>query len=283
MSETARNSDNYCYRHPDRESYIICQRCGRTICPECQTQAAVGVHCPECVKLDRQETPRQARRISNPFRNSGSRPVVTYTLIGLNVFLYLLQMITGGSRSPVYLLGAFYGPLTQSEPWRIVTSLFLHSPQSIFHIIFNMYALFIFGPMIEQLVGRVRYIVLYLLAGIGGSVAVLLIAPQSVVVGASGAIFGLLAAYFVIARRLGANSGQILVVIVLNLAIGFIPGSGVAWQAHVGGLVVGGAIAFLYTATRRRQQRTLQIGALVGIGVLLIVLTVVGVSLTGSF
>jgi membrane associated rhomboid family serine protease len=277
VSDESRNPDNYCYRHPDRESYIICQRCGRTICPECQTQAAVGVHCPECVKLDRQETPRQVRRVSNPFRNAGNRPVVTYTLIGVNVLVYLLQTVTGGALTSFLAYNLNY---TISRPWELITYAFAHL--SITHIAFNMFSLFIFGPVLEQLVGRARFLALYLISALGGAVGFLAIAvaiPAWItslsVAGASGAIFGLMGAYFVIARRLGGNSTQFLVVIVLNLVIGFIPSLGIAWQAHVGGLIVGVAVAFVLLATRRRQQRGIQIAALGGITAALIAITAV--------
>ena len=278
MTDTARNPDNFCYRHPDRQSFIICQRCGRTVCSECQTQAAVGVHCPECVREARESAPRTSRgtrtRIKRSLRPSSGVPVVTYTLIGINLALYLAQWVSGGA---VYQALAYYPPFTAAEPWRMITSAFLHSPASILHILFNMYSLFIFGPIIEHAVGRARFVALYLLAAFGGSVAVLLLAPGAVVVGASGAIFGLLGAFFVIQRRLGGNNMQLLIVIGLNLVIGFIV-PGVAWQAHLGGLVVGAAVAAVYMATRHRSKKAVQIASVVGIGVALVAITVAAVT-----
>ena len=271
MSDTAHDSDNYCYRHPDRQSYILCQRCGRTVCPECSTQAAVGVHCPECVKEARQSAPKRRPRLLSAFRPSSQRPVVTYSLIGINLVVFVLQLVTGGAVTNALVYPPVY---TGIEPWRMITSMFLHSESSFFHILFNMYSLFIFGPTLESLVGRVRFLALYLLAGFGGSVGVLLLGdPATSVLGASGAIFGLFGAYFLIARRLGGNTTQLLVVIVLNLALGFIV-SGVAWQAHVGGLAVGLAVAFVYLQTRRPEQRVWQIVLVAGIAVALVVTTV---------
>jgi membrane associated rhomboid family serine protease len=145
-------------------------------------------------------------------------------------------------------------------------------------VLFNMFSLYIFGPIIEQAVGRARFLALYLLAAFGGSVAVLLLSPNVVVVGASGAIFGLLGAFFVVQRRLGGNSTQLVVVIVLNLVIGFIV-PGVAWQAHVGGLVVGAGVAALYLATRRRQQKSVQIAAVAGVAALLVAVSIVAVAM----
>jgi membrane associated rhomboid family serine protease len=278
VTDTERNPDNFCYRHPDRQSFIICQRCGRTVCSECQTQAAVGVHCPECVRDARQSAPRvkpaAVTRIRSSMRSTSGVPVVTYSLIGINLALYLATWVSGGA---LYQALAYWPPLTASEPWRMITSAFMHSPTSVLHILFNMFSLFIFGPIIENLVGRGRFIALYLLAALGGSVGVLLLSPGSVVVGASGAIFGLLGAFFVIQRRLGGNSTQLLIVVGLNLVLGFVV-PGVAWQAHLGGLIVGAGVAAIYTATRRRQQRTVQALAVAGVAVALVATTIVAVA-----
>jgi membrane associated rhomboid family serine protease len=276
----SRNADDFCYRHPDRQSFIICQRCGRTVCAECQTQAPVGVHCPECVREARQSAPRtkpaSVTRMRTSLRRGSGAPVVTYGLIGTNVVLFLLEFVTGGFTGIVYQALAYWPPLTATEPWRMITSAFLHSPGSIFHILFNMYSLFIFGPMLEHQLGRARFLAMYLLAALGGSVAVLLLAPSSIVVGASGAIFGLLGAYFVIQRRLGGNATQLVIVIALNLAIGFVV-PGIAWQAHLGGLVVGAGIAAIYVATRRREQKAVQIAGVVAVAAALVITTVVTV------
>ena len=272
MSETQHDSDNYCYRHPDRQSYILCQRCGRTICPECSTQAAVGVHCPECVREARQSAPRRKPRLVTAFRRSSDRPVVTYSLIGINLVAFALQWLINPLFFQLFAFAPFFAP---SEPWRMLTSIFLHSQASIFHILFNMYSLFVFGPAIESAVGRIRFLVLYLFAGFGGSLAVLALgAADGGVIGASGAIFGLLGAYFVIARRMGGNTTQLLIVIGLNLAIGFFVPN-IAWEAHIGGLIVGGAVAFTYLQLRRRDQTRAQVAALVGLGVVLIAITVI--------
>jgi membrane associated rhomboid family serine protease len=269
--------DNYCYRHPDRQSFILCQRCGRTICPECQTPAAVGVHCPECVREARASNP-QSRRMPSLLRRGRDQPIVTYGIIALSAVVWILEWLTGGFQGIVYQLGAYAPALTEAQPWRMLTSVFLHSPSSILHLALNMLSLYFLGPALETMLGRGRFIALYLIAGFGGSVAVLWLAPNSVVVGASGAIFGAFAAYFVIARRLGGNATQILVVIGINLAMGFFIG-GVSWQAHVGGLVAGAAVAFVFVMTRNRSQRNVQIGGIVGVAAVLVVLTIARVAI----
>lgn len=261
-----------CYRHPDRPSYIRCQRCERTICPQCQTQAAVGVQCPECVREGRAGMRAPKPAVVTAFRRGSSVPVVTYSIIALCVVIWGLQMIPG---SPVTQWLLYYPPFTGVQPWRMITAMFVHSQGSLFHIAFNMFSLFILGPILERSLGRLRFLALYLISGFGGSVAVLVISPTTPVVGASGAIFGLLGAIFIIQRKLGGNTTQLLVVIGLNLAIGFLPGTNIAWEAHVGGLVAGAAVSLVYLRTRRRDQQRMQALLVAGVAVALIVITVV--------
>jgi membrane associated rhomboid family serine protease len=145
-----------------------------------------------------------------------------------------------------------------------------------------MYSLWVVGPTLEAVLGRVRYLVLFIVAGFGGSVGVLLLAPgNEFVLGASGAIFGLFGAYFIIARRMGGNATYVLVIIVLNLIVGFVPGLGIAWQAHVGGLIAGGAVAFIYLETRQRSRRMAQVLLIAAVAVVLVAITVIKASLPG--
>jgi membrane associated rhomboid family serine protease len=160
----------------------------------------------------------------------------------------LWQSATGGLNGPVSLQLIFFPQLVLLEPWTVVTSLFAHA--SFIHLAFNMYSLYALGPALEQALGHRRFATLYFLSGIGGSVGVLLL-DSGPVLGASGAIFGLLGAYFVIARKMGGSSKQLILVIVLNLAIGFVIPN-IAWQAHVGGLIVGALVALVYLQPRSR-------------------------------
>lgn len=257
---------NVCYRHPDRRSFVLCQRCGRTVCGECQTPAAVGVQCPDCVAQAAARLPKQKPVLVRAFRRGGATPVVTYTILALTLGVFVLQLVTGGAVTRA--LG-YAPPLTPVEPWRMLTVALVHSPSSIFHILFNMYALFVLGPPLEHLVGRWRFLTVYVLSTLAGSVAVLWLAPLSFVVGASGAIFGLFGAFFVIQRRLGGNTTQLMVILGINLVLGFVIPN-VSWQAHVGGLLGGALVALILVRTRRRDQQLLQRGLLAALTALLI-------------
>lgn len=262
-----------CYRHGDRRSFVRCQRCGRVICGECQTPAAVGVHCPECTAQARASAPRTRSPISRAFRRGSSTPVVTYSILALTLAVFLLQVVTGGRESPVTQALLYWPPLTTVEPWRMLTTALVHSPSSIFHILFNMYSLWVLGPLLEGLIGRARFLAVYVLSAFGGSLAVLYLDPAQAVVGASGAIFGMLGAFFIIQRRLGGQSMQLVVLIGINLAIGFVA-PGISWQAHVGGLVVGAIAALIMVRTRRIDQRQLQRMLLAGLAVVLVLATI---------
>ncbi len=252
-----------CYRHPDRETGVSCQRCGRFICPQCQISNAVGYLCPEDGRVT------LATRIKND-----TRATLTIGLILVNVLVYAGQYLS----NDVLTYALRYQPnLTFYLPWTLITAGFAHA--SFMHIALNMYSLYLFGSVLEPLLGKARFLVLYLLAIFGGSVAVLFLNPNTAVLGASGGIFGLMGAYFVILRSLGQRSGQMTGLIALNLILGFLPGTNISWQAHVGGLIVGGIVALAYAKTRAPKDKPKQQLYVVGVAVALIVLTVFGASL----
>lgn len=267
-----------CYRHPGRESWVLCQRCGRTICPGCQTQAAVGVHCPDCVAEARAAAKRPlTTRAARSLRARPGVPLVTYSLVAVTVAVYLVQLVTAGL---VTQAGVLVPALVPREPWRMLTSVFLHAPLAngmfaILHIAFNMYILLLLGRTLEPSLGRIRFLALYLIAGFAGSVGVLwLSGPLSGALGASGAVFGLFGAYFVILRHIGRSATQIVVIVVLNFALGFFVG-GISWQAHLGGLLGGALVALVYTRTRGARRRTAQIGLVATVVLGLVVLTAI--------
>lgn len=264
-----------CFRHPDRPSAVRCQRCERPICPECQTPAAVGVQCPECIAAARAAAPKRPSALVRAFRPGSRAPVVSYSILALTLVVFALQWVTQGAVTSAL---AYFPPLTAIEPWRMLTVALVHSDNSIFHIVFNMYSLWVLGPLLESLIGRARFAAVYVLSALGGSVAVLWLAPLTVVVGASGAIFGLLGAFFVIQRRLGGRSVQLVVIIAINLALGFlIPG--VSWQSHVGGLIVGAVLAWVMLRTRRADQQRRQAWLIALVGAVLVAATLLRLTL----
>jgi membrane associated rhomboid family serine protease len=257
-----------CPRHPDRVSYVRCQRCGRPACPECSVQASVGVQCVDCVREAQRTAPVHRTALGAPLRTG--RPVVTYTIIALCLISYVLQLSVDGWTGRL-AFSPFTGEL---EPWRFVTAAFLHSTQ-IFHVALNMYALWIVGPYLENLLGRARFISLYLLSAVGGHVAVVLLAdPLSAswftgTVGASGAVFGLFGAIFVVMRRMGQEARGMLVIIGLNLVVGFVVPN-ISWQGHLGGLVTGAVLGAAYAFAPRERRTLVSIVATVAVAVLLV-------------
>ncbi|MGV8852547.1 MAG: rhomboid family intramembrane serine protease [Rhodoglobus sp.] len=192
--------------------------------------------------------------------------------MAVTIAIFLLQLIPGSGVTQALV---YYPPLTASEPWRMITSAFLHSPSSLFHVGFNMFTLFIFGRLLEIPLGRARFISLYLISALGGSVAVLLISPGAVVLGASGAIFGIVAAFFVIQRRMGVNNRVLLIVLAVNLVVGFIPGLNISWEAHVGGLLTGALLALVFLRQRNNKSSHSEIALVALVVAALISLTLV--------
>lgn len=281
-----------CYRHPGRETYVSCTRCERPICPDCMRSAAVGHQCPECVR-EGNRTVRAPRAIFGG-RVTG-RPVVTMTLIAINIVAYVAELASTEFVDRFEMLGRLTTPFGQVIPgygvaegewYRLITAAFLHVPLhqgtfGITHILFNMWALWVIGPQLEQVLGRLRFSVLYLLSALGGNVLLYLVDPGQPALGASGAIFGLFAAYFVVGRRLGADTRGIAFLILINLMFTF-TFSGISWEGHVGGLVTGAVLALAFAYAPRDRRQVVQAGASALVAAVLLILTVVQTSaLTG--
>jgi len=290
-----------CYRHPKVESHVRCTRCDRYICPNCMREAAVGHQCPECVK----EGARSIRQARTAFGGRiASAPMVTYVLIGLNVLVYLAELVRPSIVDRFEMLGrGLVGPdgghyvwlanypadfhlegVVGGEWYRLLTGAFLHLPPTegtfgITHIVMNMVSLWTIGRVVESQLGRIRYLALYLLSALGGSVLVLLIAPDTPTLGASGAIFGLGAAYYVMARRLGADMSGVNRFMATLLLWLVISAWATSWQGHLGGLLAGGLVTLAYAYAPRDSRRTLvQAGACVTLLALLVILTVAKVT-----
>jgi membrane associated rhomboid family serine protease len=249
-----------CYRHPNRETGVSCSNCGKPICPDCMTPTPVGMRCPDC---SRQSTPVRT------MRNIYADPTVTFVLIGINVLLWLGVLLSGGNTSSVYIDLATLGSGTlntgeqigvaHGEVWRLVTGAFLHDPGNPLHIAFNMYILYWVGTMLEPVLGHVRFVALYFASLLAGSFGALLAQPHQFTIGASGAVFGLMAAAFVFQRARGVDPWRsgLGPVILFNLALPFLfPNLNISIGAHIGGLI-GGAIAALaveWLSTHRRGE-----------------------------
>ena len=239
MAETLR-----CYRHPDRETGVSCSECGRGICPDCMTFGPVGIRCPEHAGK-----PQGTRRVvENVQRRSVRNPgLVTKTLIAINVGIYLLQLAGGASVNAdsgwIYVHGALYGPLVADGEWyRLITSAFLHYGP--IHLGLNMLALWWIGRPLEDALGPLRYLSLYLVSGLAGSAGALLLNPTIPTVGASGAIYGILGAAIVLERqRTYVLGGSALTLLIVGLAYSFVV-PGISIGGHLGGLA-GGALSVL--------------------------------------
>ena len=279
-SHSGQESPPTCYRHPDRETWVSCVRCGLHACPDCLRSAAVGQQCVECV--------RGAGRTSRPARNIfGGKPsrnaVVTWTIMGVNVLLYLIELAHTSLASDWWMVGYLQYPggpqgVAAGQWYRLVSSAFLPGTGSlgILDIAFNMWALYIVGPGLEQVLGRVRFLAVYLLSAVGGSVLFYYLAPpDQPALGASGAIFGLFGAWFMVSRRLHLDSRGIVMLIAINLVLSFVYGSTIAWQAHVGGLITGAVITAAYAYAPRKNQAAVQIIATVAVIVFLAVAVVI--------
>ena len=277
-----------CYRHPQRETYVQCVRCDRPICPDCMREASVGHQCPECVADGR----RTQRRPQTTFGGSvaGQRGYVTMALIAVNVLVAVAALISGGAGSlgggslggllggltPLHQWGALVtqplgrdgvtgqvvvlpGGLIDGEYYRLFTSMFLH--YGLIHLLMNMWALWVLGRALEAMLGPARFLALYLVSGLGGSVAVFLFAnPHSFTAGASGAIFGLFGALVVLLRKMRLSIAGVLPVLIVNL-IFTISVPGIAIAGHLGGLVTGSLVAAGLAYAPRQIRTQIQVAA----------------------
>jgi membrane associated rhomboid family serine protease len=254
-----------CYRHPGRQTYVSCVRCGRSACPDCLRPAAVGHQCLECIRGGNRTVRRPAGRFGG---SVASQARVTQVLVGVNIVLYLVMLAHSSLQYDWAMLG---NGVARGQWYRLVTSAFLPpgSGLGLLDIAFNMWALLIVGPALERQLGAVRYLAVYLLSAIGGSVSFYFLAPPGEgALGASGAIFGLFGAWFVVARRLGLDARGVVFLIVINLALGFVVPY-IAWQAHIGGLVTGGVLTAAYVYAPRQRRTAVQLAATVAVLALL--------------
>ncbi len=236
-----------CYRHPNRETGVRCSNCERPICPDCMTSTPVGMRCPECA--------RQGRTRIRTMRSMTDEPTLTYILIGINVLAGIGSLLGGGAGADSSSLtddgGISQHFIAEGEYYRLLTAGFLHAGP--FHLLFNMLALWILGSMIEPALGKWRFGLIYFVSLLCGSFGALLLSPDSLTVGASGAVFGLMAGAAVLARNRGFSlmESGLGIWIGLNLLITFtIPNISIG--GHLGGLVGGGIAALVLVDFRER-------------------------------
>lgn len=274
----------HCYRHPDRETWIRCQRCERPICPDCMVAASVGFQCPSCVREGARAT--RSGQAAYGGARSANPLTTTLVLIGLNVVVWLAIVGTGGDKGGLFdrltlmpagrcesVGGNSYYPrmgadgcaamgqhwvqgVTDGSLWQVVTSMFAHA--ELWHIASNMLALYFLGPLLESAVGRARFLAIYLVSGLAGSALVMALSnPHTQTLGASGAIFGVMGALVVIALKLRVNLQLVGTWLVLGLVFTFVGPRDVSWQGHLGGLLGGALLAAIIAYSPRGPQRTL--------------------------
>lgn len=287
-----------CYRHPDRETYIRCQRCSRPICPDCMNEAAVGYQCPACVAEGARST--RSGRTAYGGSRSAQPALTSMVLIGINVAVWVAVVATGWRSSRLIDIlaltpagkcgsdsqaGSYYpGINTEAicaqvpdgrwDPgvadgafWQLLTNLFVHVEP--WHIGFNMLALWFLGPQLEAVLGRSRFLALYLVSGLAGSVAVMwLSGPHQTTLGASGAIFGLIGALLVIGTKVGGDVSTLWGWLAINVVLTFVVDN-VSWQGHLGGLVGGAVVAAILVFAPRERRGLVQA---LGISALVLVL-----------
>lgn len=239
-----------CYRHPGRETWIQCTRCGRPICPECMIAADVGYQCPDCVGA----AAARSRSATTVFggqigRDGAVSTALIVGCVGLYVLVGLLGLAGGTSRWAMQPVAIALG-----DQWfRLGTAIFMHA--GLLHLGLNMYALYLLGPPLERALGHGRFLTLFLVSGFGGSVASYWFSPlRTFSVGASGAVFGLMAGWIVVHRRLDADATPVIALLAINVAIGFLIG-GIDWRAHLGGAAVGALVTVILTSGRGAQGK----------------------------
>ena len=294
MSEPPADVAARCYRHPNREALIRCTRCDRPICPDCMRPASVGYQCPECVKEGARTT--RSGRTAYGGKRSANPALTSQVLIGINVAVWLAVLVTGWQRSPLVdrlaLLpqGALFrapgggvvhlAGVADGAPWLLLTSMFAHV--AIWHIAFNMLALYALGPGLEAAIGRTRFLLLYFIAGLAGGGTVLwLSGVHSQTLGASGAIFGLMGALLVVAIKVGGDVRSILTWIAINFVITFVFASYISWQGHVGGFVAGVLIGAAIVYAPREHRVAVQAAGIGGVALLVLIASVVRIAMLG--
>ena len=289
-----------CYRHPDRPTYIRCQRCGRPICGDCMISAAVGFQCPDCVS----EFAKQTRQHEGPYggTRSANPRLTTIVLIAINVAVWALILVVGDALTGLLSLqpggiclsatdptrwypdattaarcvlagGAWQAGVASGAWWQVLTSAFTHVAPM--HLGMNMISLWFLGPPMEAALGRARFLAVYLLSALTASAAVMWFAESTTqTLGASGAVFGLIGSLVVVGLKVKADLRIAFIWLGINLAFTFL-NPGISWQGHIGGLVGGLAATAIIVYAPRKDRSRIQWAGLAGLAVLTIIAIVV--------
>ncbi len=283
------SAESVCYRHPDREAYISCQRCERPICPECMRDASVGFQCPECLAKGAKSV-RQPRTVAGGAL-PGNPGAATLTLIGINAVVYVVSLIlqelgrtgldvwgaiVGG---PVLYDGQLVEGIAGGEYWRLLTSAFLHA--GLLHLLFNMIGLYLFGPFLEKLLGTTRFVVFYLAAAVfSGAVVFALTAPNVPTVGASGAVFALFGLGLVVLLKAGQEVRGLVAILAINAFLSL--RDGISWQGHLGGFIAGVLFGLAISFAPRGKGALAQtVGAIVLVALAVAITAVRSLALNG--
>ena len=264
-----------CYRHPDRETGVSCSSCGRPICPDCMTPTPVGMRCPECAN----QRTKVVREVGQ--EEGWRRAPATFALIAINVIVYLIQIgsgsggFSGGEITQFMIDFGLFGPFVAEGEWyRLVTGGFLHA--GLIHLGFNMFLLYMLGGLLEPSLGTPRFLVLYFASLLAGAFGALVVEPNTLTVGASGAVFGLAGAVFIIARGRGMNAlaGEIGLLILFNLIFSFVVPR-ISIGGHIGGLIGGVLCALVIVAGEKGRfgpsRLPMEILAMAAIGIAAVV------------
>ena len=296
-----------CFRHPDRETWIRCQRCEKSICPDCMRDAAVGFQCPDCVK-EASKGSRQNRALYGGERSADPR-LTTFVLMGISAVVWLTISATGGGSSRLAALlpltpsgrcdlldgsGRYYPGVVDERScamlpgtswhagvadgawWQMVTNMFTHV--DLWHVALNMMALFIFGPALERIMGRVRFLAVYFVGGLAASVTVFWLSnPDSGTLGASGALYAVLGALIVTFKKARLDTQWLMQNLALGVLITVVGWRYISWQGHLGGLLGGMAAAAIIAYAPKSQRSVVQWAGLTLVAAVLLGLAVVRV------
>jgi len=266
-----------CYRHQSRHTGLACSECGKPICADCSIDTPVGQRCPDCAKTQGRHRVIDARRTMGARSGFAGAPM-TQIIVYVTTAFYVIGFLNPEIEHRLLESLALFTPaVADGDLWRIVSHALLHG--SPLHILFNMYALYLFGPSLERRVGSLPFFAFYVAAAAAGGAAFVVLREDGLAVGASGAIFGLLGAWIYASWRVRhtpagrAQFNQLAVLLAINMALPLLIPR-VAWEGHLGGLVAGVAITWAWQALEKRPGSPVRDRTLVATAVLVISLLV---------